>query len=112
MNDDMSFRRASRNLMVQDDSDEDDNRSAMTSPTKIYSKPSRGRSEKAVDEGGRSASRSRSRSSSVLRKILGGSRKGKKLTDDNMSVASGMSIGTTDTKSTKIKKVKKMMFIR
>jgi hypothetical protein len=113
MNDDMSFRRASRNLTAQDDSEDDnDNMSAMTSPTKLYSKPkaSRGRSDEVGDEGGRSASRSRSRSSSVLRKLIGGVRKGKKPSDDGMSVASGMSVATSDTKSSKfkIKKIKRL----
>jgi hypothetical protein len=95
--------------------DDDDEMSTMASPLGIHGKASasRGRSNDIAGDGARSASRSRSRSSSVLRRLIGGgNRKDKsKPSDDGMST-SGMtsvaSTNTTNTKNTKIKRIKKI----
>lgn len=105
----MSIRRGAPSK-IDSENEEDDEMSSMASPAGMYKK-SRGRSEELSNEGGRASSRSRSRSSSVLRRIIGGgSRKDRsKKSDDGMSVASGMtSLVTTDTKSSKIKRIKKI----
>jgi len=94
--------------------DDDDDLSTMVSPGKLYAKDRsmspRGRSEKLNGEGSREVSRSRSRSSSVLRKFLGREKRRTNKSDDSVSMASSdmVSMTSAEIKKTRNKKIKKI----